>query len=120
MAYASIAGRAHTDPSRPRAQGVCQRCGMWYQLDDLVYQYAWRGNDLVNIQLRVCTRTCLDIPFQCDRPLYIPPDPPPVDQPRIETFALDEEGPQTWDGENEYWDSGLTWDANINNGSNKL
>lgn len=123
MSYASIAGRAKVDPKCPSAFGVCDRCGIWYNLKNLVWQHAWRGNDFVNIRLRVCTLTCLDVPFQNNRPLYLPPDPPPVDQPRVETFAIDESGPQVWDGENEYWDSGLTWDANgpgINNGTNTL
>lgn len=120
MSYASIAGRAKVDPKNPSAFGVCDRCGIWYNLKDLVWQYAWRGNDLVNIKLRVCTLTCLDVPFQNDRPLYLPPDPPPVEQPRAENFALAEEGPLAWDGQDEYWDSGLNWDQNVNDGVNNL
>lgn len=114
MAYASISGRAKIDPKNPRAFGVCDRCGLWYNLHDLVWQHEWRGNDLVDIRLRVCTLTCLDVPFELDRPLYLPPDPPPVDQPRVETFAIDEAGPQVWDGSDEFWDSGLDWDATGN------
>lgn len=122
MSYLSRTGRARVDPKNPQAFGVCDRCGIWHNLPDLVWQHAWRGNDLVNIQLRVCP-VCLDIPFQNDRPLYIPPDPPPVSQPRAEQFAISEGGPQVWDGESEYWDSGLDWDANgpgINNGVSTL
>jgi hypothetical protein len=123
MSYASIAGRAKVDPKNPCAFGVCGRCGIWYNLKDLVWQYEWRGNDLVNIQLRVCTLTCLDVPFQNNRPLYLPPDPPPVFQPRVETFAVDEAGPLVWDGSGEYWDSGTSWDETgpgANVGTNTL
>lgn len=108
MAYASIAGRARTDPRRPQAHAICDRCGFRYNLVDLIWQHAWRGNDLVNIQLRVC-ELCLDIPFENDRPLYLPPDPPPVDQPRVENFAVDEDGPNVWDGDNEYWNGTFDW-----------
>lgn len=69
---------------------------------------AWRGNDLVNIRLLVC-KDCYDTPFQLNRPLYLPPDPEPVDQPRPENFAIDEAGPQGWDDSNEFWDQGLPW-----------
>lgn len=103
MGYASISGRAKTDPKNPNAFGVCDRCGFWYNLKDLVWQHAWRGNELVNIQRRVCTVTCLDVPFQLNRPLNLPPDPLPVDQPRIEQFAIDEQY-LGWDQPNEFWE----------------
>lgn len=59
----------------------------------------------MDIRLRVCTLTCLDIPAEFDRPLYLPPDPPPVDQPRTEPFAVDEAGPAGWDQSNEWWEA---------------
>lgn len=127
MGWSSLSGRARVDPKNPKAFGVCDRCGIWYNLENLVWQYEYRGNDLVNIQLRVCTLTCLDVPFQNDRPLYIPPDPPPVDQPRIESFAVDEQGPNVWDSSNIYyqpaedWDGGgPDWDQSPNAGSSEL
>ena len=111
MSYASISGRAKTDPKNPVAFGVCDRCGIWYNLNELVWQHAWRGNDLVDIRLRVCKFTCLDVPFQLNRPLYLPPDPAPVDQPRVEAFALDEDY-AGWDQSNNYWDTNPpTWDV---------
>lgn len=105
MGYASIAGRARTDPKQPQAHGICDRCGFRYNLVDLVWQMEWRGNDLTNIRLRVCKLTCLDVPFQLNRPLYLPPDPEPVDQPRTEPFAIDEAS-SGWDNSNEFWDQG--------------
>ena len=108
MSYASRSGRARTDPQNPNAFGVCDRCGIWHNLKDLVWQYEWRGNELVDIHIRVCTVTCLDVPFELNRPLYLPPDPPPVDQPRPEAFAIDEAS-EDWDQSGLYWDSGLNW-----------
>lgn len=124
MAYASISGRARTDPKNPKAFGVCDRDGFWYNLEDLVWQFEFRGNDLTNTCFRVCRR-CLDIPFELNRPLYLPPDPPPVDQPRVEAFAIDEQGPNDWDSPNIYyqpqenWDegNGPNWDQSPNQGS---
>lgn len=116
MGWSSISGRAKTNPSSPRAFAVCQRCGIWYNREHLVSQYEYRGPNLENIQLLVCPDTCLDVPFQLDRPLYLPPDPPPVWQPRVENFAVDEAG----GGELGFnpipvpafvWDGGFNWDA---------
>lgn len=108
MSYASKSGRARTDPRNPNAFGVCDRCGVWYNLKDLVWQHEWRGNELVDIRIRVCTVTCLDVPFELNRPLFLPPDPPPVEQPRPENFAIDESS-DTWDQSGSYWDNNLNW-----------
>ena len=113
MAYASIAGRARTNPRSPEAHGICDRCGFRYNLKDLVWQHEYRGSALTDIRLRVCTVTCLDVPFEFNRPLYLPPDPPPVDQPRTEPFAVDEGAagqPADWDQANTFWDeTGEQW-----------
>lgn len=126
MGFSSISGRAPTNPSSPRAFAVCQRCNFWFSREHLVWQHEYRGPNLENIQLLVCPDTCLDIPHQFGRPLYLPPDPPPVWQPRVEQFSVDEAGPypgplpppfptpvHTWDG-GEFWDTaGLTWDDGV-------
>lgn len=39
-----------------------------------------------NIQLRVCKRTCLDVPQEQNRSISLPADPVPVWQPRPENF----------------------------------
>lgn len=110
--------RANINPLAPRAIGACDRCGINYSLSELVWQYDYRGNDLVNIKLRVCTRTCVDKPYQGARPLKLPPDPLPVKDPRPLQQAGQEGtvsiipgngGPITrWD-QGGFWDSGLTW-----------
>lgn len=84
-------GRALVDPQNPRAFGVCDRCRFLYNLETLVFQHEWQGNQLVNLWLRVCPR-CLDKPHEFTRPPILPPDPVPVYQPRPDDYAA-AEGP---------------------------
>jgi len=85
MSYASKAGRARVSAKNPQAQGVCDRCGIWYTLADLQWQFDWRGTALQNLWLRVCRR-CLDTPQEQLRAIQLPADPVPVWQPRPENF----------------------------------
>lgn len=82
-------GRAQVDPQRPSAWASCDRCGLNYNLADLSYQFQWAGTELINQSIKVC-ETCLDVPSDFLRTIIIPPDPPPVDQPRPEPYAFDE------------------------------
>lgn len=90
MAYASKAGRARTSARSPTAQAVCDRCGMWYSISETVMQVDWRGTALQNLYIRVCKRTCLDVPQQQLRAISLPADPTPVWQPRPENFEAAE------------------------------
>jgi len=90
MSYASKAGRARVSAKNPQAFGVCDRCGIWYNLVDLVWQYDWRGTSLQNLWIRVCKRTCLDVPQQQLRSIQLPADPVPAWQPRPENFEAAE------------------------------
>lgn len=74
-------GRARIDPSHPEAPGLCDRCGFYYTLSDLVYQYEWRGPQLASTGFRVCP-SCLDKPFIFFKPILLGPDPLPVKDPR--------------------------------------
>lgn len=89
MAYASKAGRARVSSKNPRAFGVCDRDGLWYNLDQLVWQWEYRGPTLQNIWIRVCKR-CLDTPNAQLRSITLPADPVPVWQPRPENFEAAE------------------------------
>ena len=89
MAYASKAGRATADPSSPRAFGVCDRCGIWYNQHKLIFQYQWAGVKLQNLRLLVC-KTCLDVPQPQLKAKVLPPDPVPVQDSRPEWFAQSE------------------------------
>lgn len=89
MSYSSKAGRSRVSAKNPQAQGVCDRCGIWYTLADLTFQYDWRGTALQCLWLRVC-RHCIDEPQQQLRAITLPADPTPVWQPRPENYIPDE------------------------------
>ncbi len=84
--------RARVDIRHPEAFASCDRCGFLYNLKDLRFQMAWRGNDLISTNWLVCT-PCYDVPFQLNRPVYLPPDPAPVPNARPPQWAS-EEGPE--------------------------
>lgn len=86
------ARHARVDANAPVATGVCDRCNFQWPLNQLVYQHDWRGNTLANLRIRVCS-ICLDKPFIFNRPLILPPDPPPVLDPRPEQYAVEEDAP---------------------------
>lgn len=73
---------AFADMQHPTAWGFCDRCGIRYNLDQLVWQFDFRGNKLANLRILVCTRTCLDVPQDQLRIIRIGPDPVPVRDPR--------------------------------------
>jgi hypothetical protein len=79
---------ARVQPANPQAWGVCDRCGLYYNLVDLVYQYQWAGPRLQNLRIRVCRRTCLDVPQQQLKPRMLPPDPLPVFDPRPDGWSI--------------------------------
>lgn len=61
--------------------GYCDRCNFCYDLEDLAWQYDWRGTHLANLRILVCDR-CLDRPQEQLRAIFIPPDPAPVEDAR--------------------------------------
>ena len=89
MGYASRSGRATTSATNPRAFAVCDRCAMWYNHDQLKWQYDWAGASLINKRLLVCN-PCYDTPQQQLRSIIIPADPVPIVNPRVEPYAWDE------------------------------
>lgn len=89
MGYASISGRAITNPDAPRAFGVCDRCGLWYNHKDLRWQFDYRGRMLQNIRILVC-ETCEDEAQPQLKPRILPPDPIPILNARVESFCSDE------------------------------
>lgn len=97
MSYASKSGRAKTRPSNPQAFGVCQRCGMWYNRNQLRNQHDWRGTALLPLWIFVCDE-CYDDPQEQLRAIVLPPDPIPIPLPLIEPFAQDETDYQTITG----------------------
>jgi hypothetical protein len=89
MAYASISGRARTSSRSPRAFAVCDRCGIWYNRDQLRNQFEWRGAQLLPLYIFVCA-SCYDVPQEQLRAITLPADPVPVYLPRPEDFVTAE------------------------------
>ena len=80
-------GRARVSQRSPEAHGICQRCGFRYLRKDLVPQFQWAGVKLQNLELYVCTRTCLDRPQMQLKTIIIPADPVPVYRPFPEVYS---------------------------------
>lgn len=85
-------GHATIDPSRPRARAVCDRCGQIWNLENLIWQFDWRGPRVQNLRVLVCP-PCYDKPQMNGQRTYIlPPDPVPVMNARPE-FRVPEDNP---------------------------
>jgi len=89
MGYASLSGRARTSSRNPRAFGVCDRCAIWYNHNQLRWQMDWAGASLINKRILVCD-TCYDTPQNQLRAIILPADPVPVVNPRTEPYEFDE------------------------------
>ena len=89
MAYASRSGRARTSAKSPRAFGVCDRCGQWWNWVDLRWQFDWRGPTVQNLRILVC-KHCYDTPQAQLRSIVLPQDPVPIINARPEYFIEDE------------------------------
>lgn len=68
--------RARVNTQHPEAFAICDRCGFLYNISALRRQMAYRGNQLLWNGYLVCD-PCYDIPFQLNRPMFLPPDPAP-------------------------------------------
>ena len=84
-------GRASVDADNPRAFGVSDRSGRWYNHDELVWQYDWRGPRLMNLRILVPASE-YDVPQEQLRPKPVPPDPTPIFNARPEPFTQDNQG----------------------------
>ena len=81
-------GFARVDPRNLSAFAICDRCGQRYSRTDLVWQFDWRGSQLQNLRILVCTRKCLDEPQPQLRSYSPPPDPLPVQNPRPDMSVM--------------------------------
>jgi hypothetical protein len=84
--------RAPTSARQPEPTGICFRCGFYYHLADLEFQWEWAGPRLINRQILVCRRTCLDRPNQQLRTIRIGPDPIPPKRPSPTFYAQQNQG----------------------------
>ena len=80
------------DATSPEGAGQCDRCGRWFQLRSMTFQYEWAGTHLFNTGKLVCTEGgCLDVPQEQFRTIILPPDPPPLINSRVPNFAYEEQ-----------------------------
>jgi hypothetical protein len=109
-------GRAQVSPSKPKAFGVCDRCGFLYNLRDLSFQFDYAGIGLLNYRILVC-EPCYDTPQQQKRPVILPADPLPVANARVESYEQNETNWRTTQGtgDNAYLQDQLriTQDGNL-------
>ena len=97
MAY-RFHGRAHVNPSAPRAWGLCDDCGFLYDLSALRWSQIYAGPQLINTRYLVCP-DCWDIPNPQLKPRILPPDPLPVMNARPPDYrAADDDFRTTEDG----------------------
>ena len=78
------------DPNNPSGAAQCDRCGRWWQLSTLSWQMEWAGVSLYNKRVLVC-RLFYDIPQEQLRTIILPPDPPPLKNPRVPDFDYEEQ-----------------------------
>ncbi len=82
-------GKAQINARLPRALGICDRCGGMYNHQQLSWQYFWAGPRLQNARI-LCCESCLDVPNENIRTIVLPPDPIPIQNPRPEMYAPDD------------------------------
>lgn len=82
-------GRASVSTKNPRAFGICDRCGFLYNHYRLQWQFDYAGAGLINKRILVCS-PCLDTPQNQLRSIVLPPDPIPIENPRVQDYAAAE------------------------------
>lgn len=82
-------GRASVSTRNPRAFGICDRCGFLYNHYRLQWQFDYAGAGLINKRILVCS-PCLDTPQNQLRSIVLPPDPIPIENPRVQDYAAAE------------------------------
>lgn len=82
-------GRARVSTRNPNAFGICDRCGILYNHNQLSWQFDWAGASLINKRLLVC-ETCNDTPQQQLRAIVVPADPVPIQNPRVQDYSVAE------------------------------
>jgi len=79
-------GHAQVSSRHPQAAGICDRCGRMFTHADLIWQFDWRSERLLNLRILVCS-SCLDKPQEQLRARILGPDPLPIYNARPEQFA---------------------------------
>jgi hypothetical protein len=84
---------ARVDTTNPESYAQCDRCGLWFNRSDLVFQVEWAGMSLYSTGALVCTvgPKCFDLPQEQLRTIILPPDPPPIINARVPNFDYEEQ-----------------------------
>jgi hypothetical protein len=82
-------GRARVSSRNPQAFGICDRCGILYNHNQLQWQFDWAGASLINKRILVCD-TCNDVPQNQLRAIVLPADPTPILNPRVQDYGTAE------------------------------
>lgn len=97
MAWRPHPKRAATNPSSPRAWGSSDRNGMVNNLQNLRWQWDYRGTGLQNLRFLVSADE-YDKPQRQLGTLILPPDPVAVANARPEGYPIDEIWPRLTQG----------------------
>lgn len=84
---------ARTDPSSPRGWSTDDRSGFVTNLENMEWQYEWRGLALVNTRV-LSFGPYLDQPQRQLGSVVLPPDPPGLLNARPEAYPADEYWPR--------------------------
>lgn len=84
--------RCPTSLSAPQPVGVCDLCYRKWYLDDLRWQFNWRGDHLQNLRVRRCPQ-CLDVPSEFLRPIIIRGPEGSLRDPRPPQYAANAAAP---------------------------
>ncbi len=82
--------RTSTNTRSPRAWGTCDRSGFITNHEKLVWQYDWRGTQLVNLRVLVAP-DMLDKPQRQLGTIILPPDPVSIINARPEQYSVEEQ-----------------------------
>lgn len=93
--------RARTNPGSPCAWGTSDRNGMINNHKNLVWQWDWAGTSLINKKILVSPDE-LDVPQRQLGTIVLPPDPVPIQNARVEPYAIDELWSLMMEGSNQH------------------
>lgn len=72
---------------KPEPTGICDRCAFIYPLSRLTEQRQWAGTAIVGLGIRCCPRCLDDLQQNGFRTIVIGPDPAPLKNPRVPSWA---------------------------------
>ena len=78
--------RARVDRRSPSAWAICDFCNKQVNRTDLVPDRQYMGTEVRPTGFLVCKFTCVDVPQPQQKAIRLPPDPLPVENPRVDNF----------------------------------